>query len=112
VQETPSFGNDLVAVTRETAAVVSAIFNRQVERGVDRELAQRFILQAVMAMCAEDMGLLPRHSFTAAIHDVAEGRGSAYDLLFGLFREMNTRGRRPRDASKGRHTSTAVSTRT
>ena len=59
------FGNDLVAVTRETAAMVSALFNRIVERGVEREAAQRFILQAVMAMFAEDIGLLPRQSFTA-----------------------------------------------
>jgi type II restriction/modification system DNA methylase subunit YeeA len=48
--EEPAFGNDLVAVTRETAAMVSGIFNRLVERGIDRGSAQRFILQAVMAM--------------------------------------------------------------
>ena len=36
-QEEPTFGNDLVAVTRETAATVSAVFNRLVERGIDRE---------------------------------------------------------------------------
>jgi type II restriction/modification system DNA methylase subunit YeeA len=88
-QEEPVFGNDLVAVTRATAAMVSRIFNRMVERGVDREVAQRFILQAVMAMFAEDIGLLPRHLFTRAVEDVVAG-GSAYDLLFGLFREMNT----------------------
>lgn len=90
--EKPSFGNDLVAVTRETAAMVSAIFNRLVERGVDREAAQRFILQAVMAMFSEDIGLLPRHSFTTAVEEVLAGTGSAYDLLFGLFREMNAQG--------------------
>lgn len=90
--EKPSFGNDLVAVTRETAAMVSAVFNRLVERGVDRDAAQRFILQAVMAMFSEDIGLLPRHFFSQAIEDVVEKRGTAYDLLFGLFREMNTPG--------------------
>lgn len=90
--EEPTFGNDLVAVTRETAAMVSAVFNRLVERGIDREVAQRFILQAVMAMFAEDIDLLPRRFFTRAIDDVMEGAGSAYDILFGLFREMNTPG--------------------
>jgi hypothetical protein len=94
-QEEPTFGNDLVAVTRQTAAMVSAVFNRLVERGVERSAAQRFILQAVMAMFAQDIGLLPRHSFKHAVEDVVEGRGSAYDLVFGLFREMNTPGITP-----------------
>jgi hypothetical protein len=91
-QEQPSFGNDLVAVTRGTASMVSAIFNRLVERGVERDPAQQFILQAVMAMFSEDIGLLPRHFFTQAVRDVLDGQGSAYDLLFGLFREMDTPG--------------------
>jgi hypothetical protein len=92
VEEKPTFGNDLVAVTRETAAMVSAVFNRLVDRDVDRDAAQRFILQAVMAMFSEDIGLLPRHYFTQAVEDVVENRGTAYDLLFGLFREMNRPG--------------------
>lgn len=94
-REQPSFGNDLVAVTRETAATVSAVFNRLAERGVDRGEAQRFILQAVMTMFSEDIGLLPRHFFTQAVDDVLTGKGTAYDLLFSLFREMNSPGVTP-----------------
>ena len=94
-QEKPAFGNDLVAVTRETAATVSAVFNQLVATGVARDTAQRFILQAVMAMFSEDIGLLPRHSFSQAVSDVSEGNGTGYDLLFGLFREMNTPGFTP-----------------
>lgn len=94
-REEPAFGNDLVAVTRETAATVSAVFNQMAERGVDRGVAQRFILQAVMAMFAEDIGLLPRHFFTQAVDDVLAGNGTAYDLLFSLFREMNSPGVTP-----------------
>jgi type II restriction/modification system DNA methylase subunit YeeA len=75
--------------------MVSAVFNRLIERGIERDSAQRFILQAVMAMFSEDIGLLPRHSFSEAITDVMEGAGSDYDLLFGLFREMNTPGATP-----------------
>ena len=58
-KEKPSFGNDLVAVTRETAAMVSTVFNRLVVRGIGRNAAQRFILQAVMAMFAEDIACCP-----------------------------------------------------
>jgi len=91
-REKPAFGNDLVAVTRETAATVSAVFNQLVGRNVERGSAQRFILQAVMAMFSEDVGLLPRHSFSQAVADVSAGSGTAFDLLFSLFREMNTPG--------------------
>lgn len=90
-QEAPAFGNDLVAVTRESAAKASGVFNRLLYRGVDRDAAQRFILQSVMAMFSEDIGLLPRHSFTKAVEDCLDG-ASAYDLLSGLFREMDTPG--------------------
>jgi hypothetical protein len=62
----PKLHNDLVAVTRDTAARVSALFNTLVRRGVERDSTQRFILQAVMAMFAEDIGLLPSKSLTAA----------------------------------------------
>ncbi|HKG38477.1 MAG TPA: DNA methyltransferase [Conexibacter sp.] len=101
VEEPPTFGNDLVAVTRDTAALVSDVFNQLVARGIERDPAQRFILQAVMAMFAEDIGLLPTHSFSRAIEDVQAGHGSAYDLLFGLFREMDFKGDTPAGRFKG-----------
>lgn len=91
-EQKPTFGNDLVAVTRETAAMVSRIFNQIIARGIDRDQAQKFILQAVMALFSEDIGLLPRHLFSQAVEDVLDGKGSAHDLIFGLFREMNARG--------------------
>lgn len=91
VPERPVFGNDLVAVTRAAAAQVGTFFRSLIERGVDREVAQRFSLQCVMAMFSEDVGLLPRHSFTEAINDATSGE-EAYDLLGTLFREMNTVG--------------------
>lgn len=88
----PTFGNDLIEVTRESASQVSAIFNGMVERGIDRDAAQRFILQTVMAMFAEDIQLLPQHFFSQAIEDVSEGKGTGFDLIFGLFREMDEEG--------------------
>ena len=96
----PVFHNDLVAVTRESAARVSALFNHLVERGTDRGQAQRFVLQALMAMFAEDIALLPRHFFTMAIEECLAG-GSTYDLIFGLFREMNAAGVTPAGRYEG-----------
>lgn len=92
--EQPRFENDLVALTRATAASVSELFNALLARGIERARAQRFVLQSVMGMFAEDVGLLPRHSFTEALDDSLHG-GSAYDLVFGLFHAMNERGVTP-----------------
>lgn len=88
---TPVFGNDLVAVTRDAAAKVARVFTGLHHRGVDRDHAQRFVLQSVMAMFAEDIGLLPGRFFTRALEDSSTG-AQAFDLLFGLFREMHTPG--------------------
>ena len=92
--EPPRFENDLVQLTRDTAGTVSGVFNALITRGVDRAVAQRFTLQCVMAMFGEDVGLLPRHSFSEAL-DESLGDGNAYDLVFGLFREMNEPGVTP-----------------
>lgn len=88
---TPRFENDLVEVTRAAAAKVAKLFTSLKTRDVDTEEAQRFVLQCVMAMFSEDIGLLPRHFFSEALDDALAG-ASAYDLLGGLFREMNTPG--------------------
>lgn len=100
-EERPLFENDLVEVTRESAAAVAALFNALMGRGVLRSHAQRFTLQCVMAMFAEDIGLLPRHYFGEAVRDSLAG-GSAYDLVFGLFAEMN----RPGETAGGRFAGT------
>lgn len=92
VEQPAQFHNDLVGVTRESAVRLAALFNTLITRGVARDVAQRFVLQAVMAMFAEDIRLLPMHSFTAAVTDARAGTGSAYDLIFGLFGAMNTPG--------------------
>lgn len=97
----PTFGNDLVAVTREAAATVVRVANSMIDRGVPRADAQRFTMQSVVAMFAEDTGLLPTHLFTKALEDSAGDAGDAYDLVFGLFREMNIPGVTPGGRYKG-----------
>ncbi len=100
-QMEPIFGNDLIAVTREAARDVAKVFTSMRDRGVDGPVAQRFALQCVMAMFSEDIGLLPQHSFTRALDDARTG-SDAYDLIGGLFREMNT----PGTTSGGRYVGT------
>ena len=60
-----------------------------IARGVDRDLAQRFVLQSMIAMFAEDIGLLPRYMFSKLVEECQEPSDS-YDKLGGLFEAMNT----------------------
>src|SRR5215218_9761400 len=83
----PQFGNNRVDVTRAAADKVARIFNSAVARGENREVAQRFILQCVVALFSEDFGLLPQGIFTELVHECRDG-DSTYDLLGSLFRQM------------------------
>jgi hypothetical protein len=85
----PQFQNDQVDVTRKAADNVAQVFNRLVERGENAEVAQRFILQCVVALFAEDIDLLPRGLFTELLDECYSG-ASSYDLIGGLFRQMGS----------------------
>jgi hypothetical protein len=88
----PIFGNNWVNVTREAANNVALAFNEMVHRGETRERARRFILQCVVSMFSEDIGLLPDNLFTELLDECrrSDNVGAAtYDLLGQLFRQMN-----------------------
>jgi SAM-dependent methyltransferase len=89
--EKPVFGNDHEEVTRTAADRLATCFNKLVTRGIERALAQRFILQSLVALFAEDIGLLDQYLFTRLLEECDEPRKS-YDLLGQLFVEMNTPG--------------------
>jgi len=84
----PIFGNNRVEVTRKAADQMATVFREIVERGEDRQRAQRFILQLLVSMVAEDIALLPREIVTELLFECAEKGGSSYDLIGGLFRQM------------------------
>jgi len=90
--EHPTFGNDLEAVTREAADLLANCFNRLTKRGVERMEAQRFILQMLVALFAEDIGLLDRYIVTNLLDKCKTGKDS-YTLIGGLFEEMNKTGK-------------------
>ena len=85
----PTFGDDRVAVTRQAADKLAACFTHLVGRDVGRELAQRFILQTLVALFAEDIGLLDKYMVARLLADCARAEDS-YDLLGGLFAAMNS----------------------
>jgi len=87
---TPRFGLDREAVTRDAAAKLATCFNRLTKRGIEPALAQRFVLQMLVALFAEDIDLLPKY-FVAGLLDDCTTAADTYDLLGGLFAAMNSR---------------------
>nr|WP_017714466.1 DNA methyltransferase [Prochlorothrix hollandica] len=100
VNRAPVFRNNQVEVTERAARRMGQLLLELKKRGVDGLVAQRFILQCVLAMFAEDRGLLPNSLFIASVQDCLKGE-SSYDVLGGLFREMNTPGITPAGRYQG-----------
>ena len=112
----PVFQNNQVEVTDRSARRLGQLYQLIYQRGkkdnfrdFSEEQLQRFILQCVLAMFAEDRELLPRDIFVSLIQDCLESKGSfdklnassTYDLIGGLFQEMNRKGRTPVGRFKG-----------
>lgn len=87
----PVFGNDLEAVSRDAADRVAQLFNALIDRGIDRAQAQRFVLQIVVAMFAEDIEMLPASIVYNLAHDCLHKGQSSYDLFGALFQQMNSK---------------------
>jgi type II restriction/modification system DNA methylase subunit YeeA len=85
----PIFKNKTEIVTRAAADKLSDCFKSITDRKVDRDLAQRFILQTLMALFAEDIGLLDKYFFSKVLED-CKSKTDSYDLLGNLFVAMNT----------------------
>lgn len=84
----PMFGNHQEVVTRLAADKLAECFNSMILRGIGRSLAQRFILQMMMSLFAENIGLIEKYFVTQVLED-CRSPTDTYDLLGGLFEAMN-----------------------
>jgi hypothetical protein len=107
LDRSPVFNNNLVSVTEKAAGRMGELLTMLTQRqrdGVDPKIAQRFVLQCVLAMFAEDRNLLPEDLFIGIVRECLErsrqGKPSnTYDSLGNLFQEMN----RPGITTAGRY---------
>ncbi|OUC12889.1 MAG: SAM-dependent methyltransferase, partial [Alkalinema sp. CACIAM 70d] len=94
----PVFQNNQQEITEKAGKRMGELCQmlkaRGARDGFDDLAAQRFVLQCVLAMFAEDRGLLPRDLFVSCVQECLAG-ASSYDVLGGLFLAMNTPGRTP-----------------
>lgn len=105
----PYFKNDLEPVSREAADRMAALFRNLVRRPgqpVPRDQAQRFVLQLLVSMFAEDLDLLPAVTIKRIVDDCVLHKQSSYDLFGALFRQMDD----PKPASGGRFKASGIST--
>ncbi len=90
-RKAPVFRNNRVEVTRNAAYQLSRLF-RVLARELDRDIAQRFALQCMVALFAEHAGLLPNATLAGIIKSskVPVSRtDNAHDLMALLFTMMN-----------------------
>ncbi len=99
-EKTPVFRNNQLVVTERAARRMGELLLELEKRKIEKLTAQRFILQCVLAMFAEDRQLLPRDMFISCVQDCMKG-ASSYDVLGGLFREMNQPGITPAGRYQG-----------
>ncbi len=98
----PRFNQNLVDVTEGAAAQISGLYRsilaRREHYKATEEDIQRFVLQCVLCLFAEDIGLLPDNLFTDLLQDCTERPQDSYNLLHGLFSQMNSK----KEANGGR----------
>ena len=97
----PLFNNDREAVSRKAADQIAELFRvltHRSSKSIPRAQAQRFVLQIVLSMFAEDIDLLPAGTIQGIVNDCLEHKQSSYDLFGGLFQQMNN----PTPATGGR----------
>ena len=91
----PKFNRNLVEITQRAVEVVSQVYNNLIDRQkqlkITQEDAQRFILQCVLCMFAEDIGLLDYGFFGDLLGKCKAEPSESYDLLRGLFEQMNSK---------------------
>ena len=74
-REQPTFQNHNIAVTKEMAGKIGDLYYSLVKKEVQKEKAQRFVLQAVVALFSEDVDLIPKYTvhniLSLAVNDLA-----------------------------------------
>lgn len=103
IGQTPDFGRNMVSITEEAASEISALYRSILERReqfcASEEDIQRFVLQCVLCLFAEDIGLFPEENlFTNLLNDCQRRPQDTYHVLQSLFKQMNS----PQIAGAGR----------
>lgn len=93
----PSFTEHYRELTKEAAKVVAQVFTSLVDRSAaPPNEVQRFILQSVWCMFAEDLTMLDGYPFQATLNEIRDQPDRSAAELGHLFRVLNQKGRHNR----------------
>jgi len=87
--EEPVFNNNNVEVTKQAAEIIGTLFVSLTKRKIDPLRAQRFVLQLVVALFAEDVDLIPKYTLNKILKD-AVANSVIQTELTDLFKAMST----------------------
>ena len=90
IHELVDHAQTLLSVTRTAADKMAQVFNQLIKRQENPDRAQRFMLQCVIVLFAEGIGLLPKDLFIELLTDCQQKKGSVDDLIGGLFRQIGS----------------------
>ncbi len=88
----PIFNNNVEKVTTQAVGKLLKIYHSLIDRGEDKNKVQKFILQLLVCLFSEDIGLFPiADYFSELVQDCLKNKISSYDLFTALFKQMNNR---------------------
>ncbi len=89
-QENPVFNNNNVEVTESAAKILGSMYLSLLDRKVKAQRAQRFVLQLVVALFAEDVDLIPKYTLYKILQKSVKDPVSQSEL-YDLFTAMATK---------------------
>jgi hypothetical protein len=87
--EKPVFNNNNVEVTVEAAQIIGSMFFSMSKRKIEPLRAQRFVLQIVVALFAEDVGLIPKYTIHKILGEAVKNSVTQKEIT-DLFQAMST----------------------
>ncbi|MGE0087786.1 MAG: DNA methyltransferase [Desulfococcaceae bacterium] len=93
----PVFCNNVEKVTKEAVGKLLGIYHSLIDRGEDKEKIQKFVLQLLVCLFSEDIGLFPIADYFLALLQEGKKNQSANEWITALFRQMNS----PKKAKEG-----------
>lgn len=89
--ERPVFNNSNEKVTIEAANTIGSMFLSMTKRKVDAERAQKFVLQIVVALFAEDVNLIPKNTIYKILEDAVKKDIKTQQEMADLFVAMSNK---------------------
>ena len=86
-EEEPIFDSHNTAITEQVANTIGQIYLSLIKRKISKDKAQRFILQLVIALFSEDVGLMPQYTLTEILKKCSADLSAQKELSL-LFKAM------------------------